>query len=113
MDPFSSGTLIGRDGKAIHLALSDFNMTPTGKTWTSQATGATYPLAWTVTIPKLQIQLQIATPLEDQEFVSHFGPSYWEGAIDITGHAGASLLDGTGYLEMTGYAGRQKPLVSR
>ena len=38
------------------------------------------------------------------EIPSSFGPSYWEGAIDVNGKRGASPVHGVGYLEMTGYA---------
>ena len=113
VDPYSSGSYIDRQGKVTHLALSDFTMTSTGTPWKSGATAAAYPLSWTVAVPRLQLQLQITTPLANQEFVSRFGPSYWEGAIDITGQRAGAAVHGTGYLEMTGYAGRAKPLVSR
>ena len=113
VDPFSSGSYIDREGKVTHLALADFTMATSGRTWKSDATTARYPLAWTVTIPKLQLALEIATQLENQEFVSRFGPSYWEGAIDITAHRGIQEVRGSGYLEMTGYARRAKPLVAR
>ncbi len=113
VDPFSSGSYIDAVGKVTHLSLSDFAMIPTAMPWKSRSTGASYPLAWTVTIPKLQLQLEARTQLDDQEFVSRFGPSYWEGAIDIHGHRGTNLIHGSGYLEMTGYAGRAKPLISR
>ena len=113
VDPFSSGSYIDKSGKVMHLALADFTMTPAATNWKSEATAARYPLQWAVAIPKLQLALRIATPLESQEFVSRFGPSYWEGAIDIDGHRGDAPVHGLGYLEMTGYAGRTKPLASR
>ncbi len=113
VDPFSSGSYIDREGKVLHLDLSDYAMTPVATLWKSATTAASYPLAWKVTIPKLQLELEVTTPLENQEFVSRFGPSYWEGAIDIHGHRGMSLINGSGYLEMTGYAGRTKPFLAR
>ena len=79
-------------------------MTQGSATYTSPKTGAIYPIAWSVTIPDLKIQIGISTPLKDQEFVSRFGPSYWEGAIDVSGHHEDKAVSGTGYLEMTGYA---------
>lgn len=112
VDPYSSGTYVDAKGEARHLALKDFTMTPAGTTWTSPGTHATYPLAWDVGIPALGLQLKITTPLQDQEFVSRFGPSYWEGAIDITGQHGNAPVQGTGYLEMTGYARGSSPLVT-
>lgn len=112
VDPYSSGTYVDGQGKATHLALSDFSMTATGTTWKSDKTGATYPIAWTVAIPELKLQIGISTQLKQQEFVSRFGPSYWEGAIDIKGSQDGQPVQGTGYLEMTGYSGRKGPLFS-
>ncbi len=113
VDPYSSGTYIDSAGKAIHLARADFTMAPTGTTWKSDRTAATYPIAWSLAIPKLNLQLSIATPLTSQEFVSRYGPSYWEGAIDITGRHNQQPIQGTGYLEMTGYSNQGKPLFSK
>jgi predicted secreted hydrolase len=47
----------------------------------------------------------ITTPMAKQEITSRFGPTYWEGSIDVSGTHGAAPVRGTGYLEMTGYAG--------
>src|SRR6266702_2773602 len=45
-DPFSSGTYVDAEGRSVHLTASDFRLVPTGETWTSGVTGATYPVAW-------------------------------------------------------------------
>lgn len=29
--------------------------------------------------------------------------TYWEGAVDVTGRSGGTLVRGEGYVEMTGY----------
>lgn len=112
VDPYSSGTYVDGAGKATHLALQDFSMTASGEAWKSERTGATYPVAWSVAIPELKLQIDIATPVKSQEFVSRFGPSYWEGAIDVRGRRGDQPVRGTGYLEMTGYSERKAPLLS-
>ena len=104
VDPYSSGTYVDSQGKTLHLALHDFNMTQAGATYKSQRTGAMYPIAWSVKIPGLKLQIEISTPLKNQEFVSRFGPSYWEGAIDVTGRHQDKAVHGEGYLEMTGYS---------
>ena len=104
VDPYSSGTYIDKLGNTQHLFLRDFSMTKSGETWKSGQTGATYPIGWTVTVPELQLQIDVSTPLKNQEFVSRFGPSYWEGAIDVTGHHENKPVHGAGYLEMTGYS---------
>ncbi len=105
VDPYSSGTYVDVQGKSVLLSAKDFTMTPTGETWTSEESHGKYPVQWRVTIPGLSLQADISTPLANQELASRIGPTYWEGAIDISGqHAGKSLR-GVGYLEMTGYGG--------
>jgi predicted secreted hydrolase len=100
IDPYSSGTFIARDGRATHLARSDFDLRPAA-TWTSPKTGATYPIRWRVTIPSLKIDLECNAAIPDQELAgeSEGSPTYWEGAVRFSGSQ-----TGVGYLEMTGYA---------
>ncbi len=49
----------------------------------------------------------MTTPLNDQELslVASTGVAYWEGMIDVTGRSGGQAVNGSGYLEMTGYHG--------
>lgn len=105
VDPYSAGTYIDAAGRARHLASSDFRLEPRGRTWKSRATGGNYPLEWTITIDPLALSLQLSTPLQAQEIVSRHPsvPSYWEGAIRVTGTRAGSPITGSGYLEMTGY----------
>jgi predicted secreted hydrolase len=107
VDPFSSGTYVDAQGETTHLSQSDFTMEPTGQIWTSPDTKAKYPIAWRIFVPALHLEFSVSSPLQTQEIVSRGQgtPSYWEGAIDVTGHRGESPIDGAGYLEMTGYAG--------
>ena len=105
-DPFSSGTYVDVRGKSVHLTAVDFRLIPTGDTWTSGATGAKYPVAWSMEIPKLGLKLAATTRLKSQELAggSKIAPSYWEGAIAIEGMRSGASVRGVGYLEMTGYA---------
>ncbi len=103
IDPRSSGTLVEPDGKAIPITVADgFRLTP-GRTWTSAASGARYPVAWTIDIPARRLTLAVTAAVNDQELraANGSGVTYWEGAIDVTGQG----IRGRGYLEMTGYAG--------
>ena len=106
-DPDSRGTFIGRDGNVVHLKPGDFTLTPVpGQIWHSVATRADYPIAWTISIPSLAIELQMSTPLLDQEMAAVQGggtPSYWEGASRFRGTERGSPVEGQGYLEMLGY----------
>ena len=109
IDPYSSGSYVNAQGKSQFLSSRDFTMTPAGETWTSPETKAAYPLRWHVSVPVLHLAFEVTTPLRTQEMTGKFGPSYWEGAIDVGGTRGKSKARGEGYLEMTGYAepGRQ------
>ncbi len=105
VDPFSSGTYIDERGKSIALRGSEFVLTPLGESWKSSVTSANYPIRWKISVPKLGIDLEAKTDLKSQEIPGQtkIAPSYWEGAMDLSGHRGASKVAGVGYLEMTGY----------
>jgi predicted secreted hydrolase len=105
LDPFSAATYVDAQGKSTHLRSNDFTLQPNGQTWTSTTTHATYPIAWKIIVPKLGIDLEASTSLPSQELTekTNLVPTYWEGAISLAGHHGASRLNGVGYLEMTGY----------
>jgi predicted secreted hydrolase len=103
--PFSAGTFVDAAGRARHLTVKDFEMQP-GAAWISPQTHARYPVSWRIEAPPLGMDLTITTPLKSQELVSHnrFTPTYWEGAIDVSGSKRSQPAHGVGYLEMTGYA---------
>jgi predicted secreted hydrolase len=98
-EPAFGGLLVNPDGSTRYLKAEDFTFEVTN-TWTSPHTDATYPAGWNISIDigedePLNITL---TPLmSDQEL--HTDPSYWEGAVQISGDA-----TGYGYAELTGYA---------
>jgi predicted secreted hydrolase len=105
LDPFSAGTYVDAQGKSTHLRANDFNLHPLTETWISSVTHATYPIAWRIAIPKLGIELEAHTALASQELAgkTNLAPSYWEGAITLSGRRTNASLGGVGYLEMTGY----------
>lgn len=105
-DPFSAGTWIPATGASRPLAAGEFSLQP-GAVWHSKATGGSYPVAWTITVRPLKLNLRLTTPLVGQELSgnSTASPSYWEGAIDVAGTREGRSVRGRGYLEMTGYAG--------
>ncbi len=106
-DRFSAGTFIDPSGRTTHLTVNDFSLTP-GEVWTSPETGGRYPIAWTIRVPRLAFESTLTTPLPQQELGSANSsfPSYWEGAIRISGAIKSQPVQGVGYLEMTGYAGK-------
>jgi len=107
VDPYSSATYTDAHGQSLCLSAKDFTMTSSGETWTSPQSKGTYPIRWHVSIPSRGLELDVATALPSQELTSTIGPSYWEGAVDVTGSA--ANPHGVGYLEMTGYALAHSP----
>ncbi len=102
--PFSSGTLVERDGAAVPLAAADFAIEETAR-WKSPRSGAAYPARWTLRVPKAGLALDVVPLLPDQELVTEKSTrvTYWEGACDVKTPGGAPA--GRAYVEMTGYAG--------
>lgn len=111
-DPFSSGTFVDAEGNATPVRVDDFTLKP-GRIWRSPATGGAYPVEWHIAIPKLALQLDVKSRLDQQEFAE---PPifYWEGAMRATGQRDGQPVSGVGFLEMTGYGspivGMQAPL---
>ena len=104
-DPRSSGTLVDAQGRATHLAMGDFTLTASGRTFKAPS-GAVYPIGWTIAVPAQQLTLDISTPLQNQELVTKgSGVAYWEGLVDVAGTSRGAGIQGKGYLEMTGYKG--------
>jgi predicted secreted hydrolase len=105
-DPYSAGTYVDPQGRTRHLSANMFLLVP-GKTWSSPKTGGRYPIEWTIKVPSLQIDAALTTRLPQQELTGggKIGMNYWEGAIDISATRQGRPLKGSGYLEMTGYAG--------
>lgn len=95
-----AGSFVTRDGRTIHLTAKDFVVTPSGRTWTSPATGAVYPLGWRLQVPRYGIDVTVAPVMDDQEMDTKAttGIAYWEGDV----HASGSRT-GVGYVELTNY----------
>lgn len=106
-DPASRGTFVDRYGTVTHLEPGDFVLTPVpGEIWHSVASNADYPIAWTIVIPSLKIELAMSTPLKNQEMAAQLtggSPAYWEGASRFRGSEDGKPVQGQGYLEMLGY----------
>jgi predicted secreted hydrolase len=105
IDPYSSGTVVERDGRTRHLTRAEFRIESLSS-WRSPHSGATYPARWRVGLPREKIQLEILPTLADQELsTSHSTQvSYWEGSVRVTGTQRGQPLTGVGYVELTGYA---------
>lgn len=99
--PASSGSYISSDGTVTHLTLSDWRLIPK-EHWTSQHSGATYPIGWEIEISKLGLTLSGSALMPNQE--SPLSTTYWEGAVAFDGHRRDTPVKGRGYVEMTGYS---------
>lgn len=102
-DRFSGGTLVASDGRSRALGPDDVRIEVLD-TWTSPRGGTRYPARWRLTIPEERLRLEVVPRLPDQE---HPGPlRYWEGAVRVRATDGEPRLEGQGYVELVGYAGR-------
>ena len=108
--PASSGTLIGPEGEVVHLDRSVFQTRVTRR-WTSPATGAVYPLGWTISLPAHGMELELTAALDDQEMITtgSTGVTYWEGSLSVSGRTDGLPVTGQGYMELTGYADLYAP----
>jgi predicted secreted hydrolase len=100
------GSYVEPSGAARPLRAGEFSLEPTGS-WTSPHSGGVYPMGWSVSLQAPGYRLNLRPLLEDQELLSAgHGPTYWEGAVDITGERDGQPVAGRGYVELTGYAPR-------
>jgi predicted secreted hydrolase len=102
---FASGTVrSGEESKVF--TESDFTLTPLS-TWKSEKTGAEYPIEWRIVVPSAGIDTVIKARVNKSELGEYSAQEkksdavrYWEGPV------ASSDESVTGYLEMTGYAGK-------
>lgn len=101
---FSSGTFVDSAGNYTYLSNTDFSIEPTSF-WTSPGSKAVYPSGWKVSVPKFDLQLEVAPVIEDQELDTRGTTMivYWEGASDVSGMASGKDIKGRAYVELVGY----------
>jgi len=100
-DEHSAGTWIDAAGMVTHLDHDDVAI-EVRKYWESEH-GSRYPIEWTMSVPKLDLQIDVVPVLRNQELITTV--RYWEGAVDVEGLSGRQVVSGRGYVELTGYAG--------
>jgi predicted secreted hydrolase len=111
VDPYSAGMLIDRHGVSTPLRVQDVRVDVVER-WPSPR-GGVYPARWRLTVPALDLALDIKPLLSEQELM--VSVRYWEGAVDVSGGERGRALRGVGYAELTGYApagggvGRRQP----
>jgi predicted secreted hydrolase len=119
-DPHSSGAFVPLLGveqidvppnnRAVQLSAEDFEMTPLEE-WRSPRSNARYPIRWRIRAPKHGLDVTLSAAMPDQELRTQesTGVIYWEGSATAQGTRNGKPIQGRGYLEMTGYAGRLSP----
>jgi predicted secreted hydrolase len=100
----SSGTFVASDGRTRYLSADDFKIS-VRETWQSKKSKATYPSEWEMTIIPLSIFLKISSNLANQEMqtMESTGVTYWEGSVSFNGKRNGRPINGSGYVELTGY----------
>ncbi len=95
---------ITQHDKTTLLTNSEFSIQP-GKKWTSKKTDISYPLEWTIQVPRKNININTQSIIKNSEFDARLTSHniYWEGAIKIDG-----THTGQGFMELYGYT-RAKP----
>lgn len=90
-------------GRLLVFSADDVRFAP-GREWTSPASGARYPLQWTVDTPADRFEVRALLDAQELDSREGTGTVYWEGLSELRDAQGKRI--GSGYLEMTGYAGR-------
>jgi predicted secreted hydrolase len=110
--PMSAGLWIAADGTTERLGATEFQVSVLDQ-WTSplrlpRSAGqrqVRYPSRWRIEVPKLDLSLEGASLLADQEL--RFGTvRYWEGVSGFRGSRAGQPIAGRGYVELTGYGSR-------
>jgi len=105
-DPFSAGTLVRPDGSVRPLSVDDVRIETHGY-WKSPESGARYPSRWRMRLPSEGLELEVVPRIADQELRTSI--RYWEGAVGVRGTSRGEPVDGDGYVELTGYGGKNLP----
>ena len=96
------GGSLRQPGQASHTFTDgEVRFTP-GRIWVSPATGARYPVEWSIDLPGARYTLRARLDPQELDSRHSTGNVYWEGLSDLINAQGQVI--GTGYLEMTGYA---------
>ena len=104
----AQATLVSVDGGAVALKAGEWDLQVLEQ-WRSEATGATYPAAWRITVPGGAIDVRAEPVLANQENRSALtgGLFYWEGAVVLRRDDGRPA--GRGFVELTGYGENNRP----
>lgn len=96
--------LILVDPSGSKIITRDFSFKPLSPRWTSTRTFNEYPTQWKIVSKDQNLELDISTAFENQEFATVISkPAFWEGRLNITGRHNNKKVTGKGYLERHGH----------
>ncbi len=72
--------------------------------WRSCRSYFEYPTEWRLTVPDIDLDLNIKAEMQDQEFLTMIArPAFWEGRVIVSGKIGAEQVNGFGFVEVYGH----------
>lgn len=93
--------LIDADGQRSDFA--EFRLEPT-RYWRSKRTFNEFPVDWRLDLPALELECTLLGVIDDQEFVALISKTtFWEGVMRAEGTVAGAPLQGTGYIERSGF----------
>lgn len=92
-------SLIDKNGIQKHS--SKVLITPLGKKWKSQKTGAEYHLSWNIKIPKFNLDVDVKPFIKNQEILYN-SINYLECSLRIGGRYNKKKINGLGFMELVG-----------
>lgn len=101
---YSFGSLVDPEGRTMPLDPAEVQLEVLA-TWRSPASQALYPARWRLSVPSLDLRLELEPRLANQELP--VSVVYWEGAVRIQGSRQGRPVSGSGFVELTGYAREQ------
>jgi predicted secreted hydrolase len=96
---FAKGTLVFANSEYINLKSDDIILETLEST--KLESGTVYPYKWRMKIPEYKIDLNIETMIKEQEM--KLSVKYYEGCIKLSGNKNNKIINGYGFVELTGY----------
>ncbi|WP_296805338.1 lipocalin-like domain-containing protein [Thiocapsa sp.] len=96
--PIPACALILADGRVESFRRREIRLEPFER-WLSPRTGVRYPVAWRLSIPFLELELEIVPLARDQE--ADDAVRLWSGAVHAKGRLGGEAIAGNGRIETT------------